>query len=344
MPAPWQLQSAVLRYVLAQKLKRRQRFPLVLMLEPLFTCNLECAGCGKIQYPNEILKKRLTVDECLAAADECGAPVVSVAGGEPLIHPEIDLIAQGLARQGRFVFLCTNALLLEKNLHRFSPNPHLIFSVHLDGREPVHDRIVCREGVHKTAISAIKAAKAKGFFVMTNSTIFQGQDPEEFHRFCEEVAALGTDGMMISPGFAYDKASGQDMFFQREQTRTWFKAALKDWRKKGWDFNHSPFYLDFLEGKRDYDCTPWALPLRNVLGWQRPCYLFEDGKPAKSYQELLDATAWTKYGHASKNPRCAHCMAHAGFEPSAVMDAFSSPKKFLELVLDFASTHTGHRS
>ena len=348
MPAPWPLQWAVLRHVLGHKLRRSGRFPLVLMLEPLFACNLECAGCGKIQYPPEMLKKRLTLDECLAAARECGAPVVSVAGGEPLIHPEIDRIVQGLIRQGRFVFLCTNAVLLEKNLDRFKPGPHLILSIHLDGREPVHDRIVCRAGVHKAAVAAIKAAKARGFCVMTNSTIFQGQAPAEFGEFCKELAALGTDGMMISPGFAYEKAGGKaggrDLFLQREQTWAWFREALKDWRKKGWDFNHSPFYLDFLEGRRDYDCTPWALPLRNVLGWQRPCYLFEDGAPAETYKELLETTSWKKYGHASGNPRCANCMAHAGFEPSSVLDAFSSPRKFLEMVLDYASMSQGRLS
>ena len=337
MPSPLPLQLSVFRYILAQKLRGRQRFPLVLMLEPLFACNLECAGCGKIQFPPEVLQKRLTPEECWAAAQDCGAPVVSVAGGEPLIHPQIDSIVKGLTERGKYVFLCTNALLLEKNLHRFTPSSRLILSVHLDGREPVHDRIVCRQGVHKTAVSAIKAAKARGFHVMTNSTIFQGQDPEEFRRFCGELRDLGTDGIMIAPGFAYQKAKGRDLFLQTDQTKAWFRKALKDWRQMGWDFNHSPFYLDFLEGRRDYDCTPWGLPLRNVLGWQRPCYLFEEGGYARTYQELLATTPWEKYGRASGHPACADCMSHAGFEPSSVFDAFSSPRKFLELIWQFAT-------
>ena len=338
MSSPLPLQLAVLRHVLGQKLRGAGRFPLVLMLEPLFACNLECAGCGKIRYPPEILKKRLTPQECWESAEECGAPIVSVAGGEPLIHPQIDLIVKGLTQRGKFVFLCTNALLLEKNLHRFKPSARLILSVHLDGREPVHDRIVCREGVHKTAVSAIKAAKAAGFRVMTNSTIFQGQDPAEFRRFCAELAVLGTDGIMIAPGFAYEKARGREMFLKTEQTKAWFREALKDWRRMGWDFNHSPFYLDFLEGKRDYDCTPWGNPVRNVLGWQRPCYLFEEGGYAQTYQELLATTPWERFGRASGHPACADCMSHVGFEPSSVVDAFSSPKRFLELIWDFATS------
>ena len=337
MPTPLPLQLAVFRYVLGHKMRRTPRFPLVLMLEPLFACNLECAGCGKVQHPADILDKRLSPEECWQAAEECGAPVVTIAGGEPLIHPQIDDIVNGLIKRGKFVFLCTNAILLERSLHRFKPSSRLILSVHLDGREPVHDRIVCREGVHRTAVSAIKAAKARGFRVMTNSTIFQGQDPEEFRRFCAELAALGTDGIMIAPGFAYNKAKGQELFLKEEETKAWFRKALKDWRKMGWDFNHSPFYLDFLEGKRDYDCTPWGLPLRNVLGWQRPCYLFEEGGYAKTYKELLESTPWEKYGRAAKHPACAHCMSHVGFEPSSVVDAFSSPRKFLELVWDFAT-------
>ncbi|MFA6004275.1 MAG: adenosyl-hopene transferase HpnH [Elusimicrobiota bacterium] len=337
MPTPLALQLSVFKYVLGQKLRGNQRFPLVLMLEPLFACNLECAGCGKIQYPAEVMGQRLTPEECWAAAEECGAPVVSIAGGEPLIHPQIELIVQGLIERGKFVFLCTNALLLEKNLGRFAPSSHLILSVHLDGREAVHDRIVGRAGVYQTAISAIRAAKARGFRVMTNSTIFQGQPPEEFRGFCEELAALGTDGIMIAPGFAYGKAKEQELFLQRDQTVAWFRQALKDWRKLGWDFNHSPFYLDFLEGKRDYDCTPWGLPLRNVLGWQRPCYLFEEGGYAASYRELLESTPWKKFGRASGHPACANCMSHVGFEPSSVVDAFSSPIRFLELAWDFAT-------
>ena len=337
MPSPMSMQLSVLKHILAQKIKGNKKYPLVMMLEPLFACNLECAGCGKIQYPTDILRKRLSPEECWEAAEECGAPVVSIAGGEPLVHPQIDTIVEGLIARGKYIYLCSNAILLEKNIHRFKPSPKLIFSIHLDGVEKTHDRMVCREGVHKTAVSAIKLAKSKGFNVMTNSTIFQGESSEEFRRFFNETMALGVDGMMISPGYAYEKAPEQALFLKNEQTKSWFKETLKDWRKMGWDFNHSPFYLDFLEGRRDYDCTPWGNPLRNVFGWQRPCYLMADGGYAKTYKELLETTDWSQYGHASQNPKCANCMVHVGFEPSAVVEGFSSLPKFMEMVLDFAT-------
>lgn len=338
MAAPFAMQMSVFGHILKNKLKGREKFPLVLMLEPLFACNLECAGCGKIQYPPDVLRKKLTPEECWEAADECGAPVVSVAGGEPLVHPEIDRIVNGLIERGKYTYLCTNALLLEKNLHRFKPDPHLIFSIHLDGAEKTHDRMVCRDGVYKTAVSAIQKAKAAGHCVMTNSTIFLGEDADEFRRFFDfAMKELALDGMMISPGYAYDKAPTQELFLKLEETKAWFRAALKDWRKKGWAFNHSTFYMDFLEGKRDYDCMPWGMPLRNVFGWQKPCYLIADGGYTKTYRELLETTDWAAYGRASKNPKCANCMTHVGYEMPAVMEAFSSPRKFIELVLDFAT-------
>jgi hopanoid biosynthesis associated radical SAM protein HpnH len=331
------LQLSVLKYILTQKFKRNKKYPLVMMLEPLFACNLECAGCGKIQYPTDILRKRLTPEECWESAEECGAPVVSIAGGEPLVHPQIDTIVDGLIKRGKYIYLCSNAILLEKNLHRFKPSSKLIFSIHLDGVEKTHDRMVCREGVYKTAVSAIKLAKSKGFNVMTNSTIFQGESAEEFRRFFDEMMAMGINGMMISPGYAYEKAPQQDIFLKNDQTQSWFRETLKDWRKMGWDFNHSPFYLDFLEGRRDYDCTPWGNPLRNIFGWQKPCYLMADAGYAKTYRELLETTDWSQYGHASGNPKCANCMVHVGFEPSSVVDGFSSFSRFMAMVADFAT-------
>lgn len=338
MPPPAGMQWAVLKHITAQKLTKKEKFPLVMMLEPLFVCNLECAGCGKIQYPTEILRKRLTPEECWESARECGAPIVSIAGGEPLIHSEIGRIVEGLIERGKYIYLCTNAILLEKNIHRFNPSSHLVFSIHLDGNEKTHDRMVCKEGIYKTAVAALKLAKSKGFLVMTNSTIFQGEDSQEFREFFDTVTSMGIDGMMISPGYAYEKAPQQDLFLKREQTKTWFKETLKDWRQKGWPFNHSPFYLDFLEGKRDYDCTPWGNPLRNVFGWQRPCYLMAEGGYAKTYHELLETTDWSRYGQKSGNPKCANCMVHVGYEPTAVLDAFSNSKKFSEMVIDFLTT------
>ncbi|MBI3552446.1 MAG: adenosyl-hopene transferase HpnH [Elusimicrobia bacterium] len=337
MPMSMQAQLSVFKYLVGQRMKGVEKYPIVMMLEPLFACNLECAGCGKIQYPTEVLRKRLTPEECFASVEECGAPVVSIAGGEPLIHPEIDKIVDGLISRKKTIYLCTNALLLEKNLHKFKPSPYLIFSIHLDGVEKTHDRMVCQDGVYKTATRAIRLAKEKGFTVMTNSTIFLGEDANEFRRFFDENMAMGIDGMMISPGYAYEKAPGQDLFLKNEETKKWFAEALKDWRTKGWAFNHSPFYLDFLEGKREYECTPWGNPLRNVFGWQRPCYLMAEGGYAKSYKELLDTTDWSQYGHASGNPKCANCMTHCGFEPSAVKEGFESLSKFFELVRDFAT-------
>lgn len=337
MPVPIRMQWSVFRYILRQKLARRARYPLVMMLEPLFACNLECAGCGKIQYPPDILRKRMSPEECWEAAEECGAPIVSIAGGEPLIHPEIGRIVSGLIERGKFLYLCTNALLLEKNLHRFSPSAQLIWSVHLDGVEKTHDRMVCRDGVYQTALRALRLAKSRGFHVMTNSTIFQGEDSGEFRRFFDEMSAIGVDGMMISPGYSYEKAPAQELFLKRDQVKAWFRETLKDWRRKGWAFNHSPFYLDFLEGKRDYECTPWGNPLRNVFGWQRPCYLMADGGYARTYRELLDETDWSFYGHNSGNPKCANCMTHVGYEPTAVADGFSSPRRFFELVADIAT-------
>jgi len=338
MPSPIKLQFAVLQYILKQKALGVKRYPIVMMLEPLFACNLECAGCGKIQYPTDILRKRLTPEECFKSAEECGAPIVAVAGGEPLIHPQIDEIVSGLIARDKFIYFCTNGILLEKNLNRFKPSTNLIFNVHLDGVETTHDRMVCREGVYQGAVSAIKTAKERGFQVMTNSTIFQGEDSTEFRRFFDETMALGVDGMMISPGYAYEKAPQQAIFLKREQTRAWFRETLRDWEAKGWDFNMSPFYLDFLQGIKDYDCTPWGNPLRNVFGWQRPCYLMNEGGYASTYQELLESTDWSKYGHISGNPKCANCMMHSGFEPSAVTDGFSSITRFAELAGRYLKT------
>jgi len=331
------MQIATFTHIMKQKFMGIDKYPLVMQLEPLFACNLECAGCGKIQYPTDILRKRLSPEECWAASEDCGAPIVVIAGGEPLIHPQIDRIVEGFIERGKFLYVCSNAILLEKNLHRFKPSDQLIFSIHLDGLEKTHDRMVCKEGIYTVAVDAIKKAKAMGFRVMTNSTIFQGEDSQEFREFFDTVTDLGVDGIMISPGYAYEKAPEQDIFLKTAETKAWFRKALKDWRKMGWGFNHSPFYLDFLEGKRDYDCTPWGIPLRNVFGWQKPCYLMADAGYAKTYKELLETTDWSKYGHASGNPKCANCMVHVGFEPSAVVDGFSSPKKFFEMVWDIAT-------
>jgi hopanoid biosynthesis associated radical SAM protein HpnH len=309
-------------YIVAQRLKGRKRFPLVLMLEPLFRCNLACQGCGKIQHPTEILKQNLSPEACFAAVEECGVPVVSIPGGEPLLHPQIDEIVRGLVARKKFIYLCTNAILLEKSLDKFEPSPYLTFSVHLDGLREEHDRCVDREGIFDKAIAAIKVAKAKGFRVTTNTTVFQGAKPAEVQQFFDFLQTLGIDGMMISPGYSYEWAPDQDHFLQREQTRALFRDILAPWRtgQKPWNFNHNPLFLDFLMGDRDYECTPWGSPSYSVLGWQKPCYLLNEGY-YQSFQELLDQTDWDNYGHTSGNPKCADCMVHCGYEPTAAIDA-----------------------
>ena len=319
-----QLQQALTvgKYLVTQRLLGRKRFPLVLMLEPLFRCNLACSGCGKIQHPTEILKQNLTPEECFAAVEECGAPVVSIPGGEPLLHPQIDEIVEGLVARKKFVYLCTNGLLLEKSLDKFTPSPYLTFSVHLDGLREQHDKCVDRQGVFDKAVAAIKAAKQKGFRVTTNTTVFNGADPQEMQEFFDFLESLNLDGMMISPGYSYEWARDQDSFLKREQTKALFQEILSPWKsgQKNWNFNHNPLFLEFLMGEQDFDCTPWGSPSYSVLGWQKPCYLLNEGYYS-SYQELLDKTDWSQYGKASGNPKCADCMVHCGYEPTAATAA-----------------------
>lgn len=313
---------AVGKYLVTQRLKGRRRFPLVLMLEPLFRCNLACPGCGKIQHPADVLKQHLTPQECWAAAEECGAPVVSIPGGEPLLHPQIDEIVRGLVERKKFIYLCTNGLLLEKSLDKFQPSPYLTFSVHLDGLQEQHDRCVDRQGVFERAVRAIRAAKAKGFRVTTNTTVFDGTDPQKMQEFFDFLETLNIDGMMISPGYSYEWAPDQDHFLKREQTRALFREILAPFKtgKKRWNFNHNPLFLDFLTGEKDYECTPWGSPSYSVLGWQKPCYLLNEGH-YRTFQELLEQTDWSRYGRASGNPQCADCMVHCGYEPTAAIAA-----------------------
>lgn len=322
---------AVGKYLISQRLQGKKRFPLVLMLEPLFRCNLACPGCGKIQYPKEILKQHLTPQQCFAAVKECGAPIVSIPGGEPLLHPQIDEIVQGLVARKKFIYLCSNGILLEKNLHKFQPSTYLTFSIHLDGLQPLHDKCVDRKGVFETAIQAIKAAKAKGFRVTTNTTVFDGINPQEMQEFFEFLTNLGVDGMMISPGYSYEKAPDQEHFLQREQTKALFREILAPYKagKKNWNFNHNPLFLDFLTGAKDYECTPWGSPSYSIFGWQKPCYLLGEGY-YQTFQELLDKTDWSNYGHKSGNPKCADCMVHCGYEPTAAMDAME-PENMIQI-------------
>ena len=327
MPVPISQMWTVASYVVKQKLAGRKRYPLVLMLEPLFRCNLACAGCGKIQYPAHILKKELTPEQCFRAVDECGAPMVSIPGGEPLMHSQIGKIVEGLVARRKYIYLCTNALLLKEKLDLFKPSKYLTFSVHVDGEREHHDFSVCREGGYDQAIEGMKEALRRGFRVTTNTTLFDGADPNSVREHFDQMMELGVEGMMLSPGYSYDKAPDQKHFLGRARTRKLFRAILSN-RKKSWQFNQSPLFLEFLMGERQYACTPWGMPTYNIFGWQKPCYLLQDGY-ADSFQELMDSTAWEEYGTESGNPKCANCMVHSGYEASAVNDTFSSLRGLL---------------
>jgi hopanoid biosynthesis associated radical SAM protein HpnH len=319
----------VASYVLTQKfIKGRKRYPLVLMLEPLFRCNLACAGCGKIQYPDHILNKRLSPQQCFDAVEECGAPMVSIPGGEPLIHPEIGAIVEGLVARKKYIYLCTNALLLKRKLDLFKPSTYLTFSVHMDGLKEDHDTAVCRDGTFDTAIEAIKEAVKRGFRVTTNTTLFNGTNPAHVREFFDQMMDLGVEGMMLSPGYTYEKAPDQANFLHRDQTTALFKQILSN-PKKTWKFNLSPLFLKFLQGDLDFECTPWGSPAYNVFGWQKPCYLLQDGY-VKTFKEYLELTDWDNYGNKSSNPKCQDCMVHCGFEPSAVDATFGSLGGFIQ--------------
>jgi len=329
MSVPVSQMWTVASYVLKQRLAGRKRYPLVLMLEPLFRCNLACAGCGKIQYPAHVLKRQLTPEECFRAVDECGAPAVSIPGGEPLMHPQIQEIVEGLVARKKYIYLCTNALLLKEKLQLFKPSKYLSFSVHVDGEREHHDFSVCREGGYDVAIEGMKAALAAGFRVTTNTTLFDGADPNSVRRFFDEMMEIGVEGMMLSPGYSYDKAPDQQHFLGRARTRRLFRAILSN-RKASWKFNMSPLFAEFLMGRRDFACTPWGMPTYNVFGWQKPCYLLQDGY-ADSFDELLRETEWSNYGTESGNPKCANCMVHSGYEASSVHYGFNTVRGFLAM-------------
>ncbi|APH58252.1 Molybdenum cofactor biosynthesis protein A [Granulibacter bethesdensis] len=320
-------------YVMKQHLLGRKRYPLVLMLEPLFRCNLACAGCGKIDYPAEILNQRLSVAECLEAVDECGAPVVVIAGGEPLLHKELDQVVEGIIARKKFVIVCTNALLLEKKMHLFKPSKWFSWSVHLDGDREDHDKSVCQDGVYERAVEAIRRVKQAGFRTIINSTLFDTADPERMARFFDDVMEIGVDGISVSPGYAYERAPDQQHFLNRRRTKDLFRGifARADKTKKKWEFNQSSLFLDFLAGNQTFKCTPWGNPTRTYFGWQRPCYLLGEGY-AKSFKELMEETDWDAYGTGNYE-KCADCMVHSGYEATAVAEAVSKPWKAAKVAL-----------
>ena len=323
-------------YILKQHLIGNKRYPLVLMLEPLFRCNLACSGCGKIDYPNEILNQRISVEDALGAADECGAPVVAIAGGEPLLHKEMPEIVRGLLAKKKFIYLCTNALLLEKKIDQYKPDPAFCWDIHLDGDKEMHDRSVDQDGVYERAIDALKLSKSKGFRTSINCTLFDGADPDRVAAFFDMVADLDIEGVMTSPGYAYERAPDQEHFLNRQRTKELFRAVFrrgKESKKRGkvWKFTQSPLFLDFLAGNQSYACTPWGNPTRNVFGWQRPCYLLGEGY-AKSFKELMETTDWDKYG-VGNYEKCSDCMVHSGFEATAVMDSIKRPWQIAKVAL-----------
>jgi hopanoid biosynthesis associated radical SAM protein HpnH len=320
-------------YLLRQRLAGREKFPLIVELEPLFQCNLECAGCGKIQHPEHVLARRMPVEQAVGAIEESGAPMVSIAGGEPLIHPEIHLIAAELVRRKKFVYLCTNAILLERKLEKFKPSPYFAWAIHMDGLRERHDASVEREGVFDKAVAAIRTAKARGFRVTTNTTFFTQDSPKTVREVLDFLNdELGVDEMMISPAYAYEKAPDQEHFLGVRQTRELFREAFADGRRKRWRLNHSPLFLDFLEGREEFDCTAWGIPSYSLFGWQRPCYLMSDGY-AQTYRELVETTDWSKYGRG-RDPRCENCMAHCGYEPTAVLKTTHSLRQSLRAMVN----------
>ena len=332
MAVPFIQQYQVAKYILGRKLRGDQRYPLVLMLEPLFRCNLACAGCGKIDYPDEILDKRLSYEECMGAVEECGAPIVSIAGGEPLIHQEMPRIVRGYIRKNKFVYLCTNALLLDRRMDDYEPSPFLTFSIHLDGNSERHDASVCRDGVFNKCIDVIRKARGRGFRVTINCTLFQGESAEEVAEFMDMAMELGVEGVTISPGYNYERAPRQDVFLRRKESKELFRNIFKLGKGRDWRFNQSSLYLDFLAGNQTYACTPWGNPTRNIFGWQKPCYLLVGEGYARTYRELIEETEWNHYG-TGRNPKCDNCMVHSGYEATAVNDMFRNPLKGLKVAL-----------
>ncbi|MEE8110219.1 MAG: adenosyl-hopene transferase HpnH [bacterium] len=331
MAIPLIQQIRVGAYVLKRRIQGNKRYPLVLMLEPLFRCNLACAGCGKIDYPEDMLNLRLSVEDCLRAVEECGAPIVSIPGGEPLIHKEIGEIVAGIVAQKKFVYLCTNALLLEKKLHLFQPSPYLTFSLHLDGDREHHDASVCQDGVYDKVVEVIETVRKKGFRANINCTLFDGTDAKNVAEFFDSAMDMGIETVTVSPGFAYERAPDQEHFLNRKKTKELFREIFRYGKGRNWRFSHSSLYLDFLAGNQQYRCTPWGNPTYNIFGWQRPCYLLAEGY-ASSFRELMEETDWDSYGTGNYE-KCADCMAHCGYEPTAVADTLAHPLKALKVAL-----------
>jgi hopanoid biosynthesis associated radical SAM protein HpnH len=328
MGLPLAVTARIGAYTVRQHIKGG-KYPLVLMLEPLFRCNLACKGCGKIDYPDPILNQRLSYEQCMEAIDECGAPAVSIAGGEPLLHRDMPRIVKGYIAKKKFVILCTNALLLKKKIDDYEPSPFFTWSIHLDGDRGMHDEAVSQDGTYDIAYEAIQIAKDRGFRVQINCTIFDGADAGRLAAFFDQMEALGVE-ITLSPGYAYERAPDQQHFLNRERTKQFFRDVFRRGNGgKAWSFTNSPLFLDFLAGNQAYECTPWSMPLRTVFGWQKPCYLLGEGYVA-TFKELMEGTEWDKYG-VGKYEKCSDCMVHCGFEGTAATDAIRHPLKMMNV-------------
>ena len=314
------------KYLLKKRISSVKRFPLVLMLEITHNCNLTCEGCGRILEFKDTMDRKMSVDECMQAAGECGAPVVSVTGGEPFLHPDLDKIVNGLIAKKRHIYLCTNGITLGDSLNKYKPSPYLNINVHLDGMAETHDRIVCAKGIFKKATDSIKKAKQLGFTVCTNTTIFKDTDPEEIEELFKFLTDMDIDGLLVSPGFSFEDNSN-NVFIQKEEFHRKFSFIYE--LSKKYKIMNTPLYLKFLMGERDLACTPWGNPTRNYLGWKGPCYLITDAY-YETFQELMDNTDWDKYG-TDKDPRCRNCMMHCGFEPTVVLETGKSLKDVYEM-------------
>ena len=336
---PLELSVRLAAYMIKNRLKGRKRFPMVTMLEPLEMCNLACVGCGRIHEYKPVMDKMMSVEEALEAVEESGAPLVSIAGGEPTIHPKIDQIINELVRRKYFVYCCTNGILLERVLKKVPPSKYLSWVVHMDGMETRHDEAVARKGVFQKATKAIQTALDGGYRVCTNTTIFRGCDTEDLHALFRSMTEMGVEGCMVSPGYNFEDAPDQDIFLTRQESKKAFREILDEEKTKGMRLYNNPLYLDFLRGKRDYQCTAWSNPTYTVMGWRKPCYPLAD-EHVQNVGELFEESLWDHYG-VGKDPRCASCMMHCGFESATIFNAISSPRDWVTLIKAGSITKSG---
>ena len=330
MGRPLKMSMQIASYIGKHMLKGRRRFPLVTMIEILEQCNLRCDGCGRIREYKEDLDKKLSIDETVSVAEESGAPVVTITGGEPLLHPQVSSIVDNLIERGFYIYLCTNGLLLEDKLSSFTKSEKLAFAIHLDGTEEVHDGFTNNPGTYKTAMSALKKAKNAGYRVTTNTTIFKGSDPDDLHELFSELTEIGIEGIMLAPGYSYEAVEDQDQFLGRKESIEVFQEILDPEKTKDFDFYNSPIFLDFLRGKTEYPCTAWAAPTYTVRGWRKPCYVIAD-EHLDSVDELMEEELWNDYG-VGNDPRCESCMVHSGFDTASMIESLRSPSGAIDLI------------